>query len=289
MGVASSPRLPDGDPSGEAHAGGPEEGAGSGVPPDRDVADYYDAPGRADVLDAVYHENSALARLYRDRIERIADLLADRRGGRLLSVGCGPAHMLRTLAERRPHDFELVGLDSSREMLEVAAANLRGAAELVCAAAEELPFADGAFDAVLAIGVLEYTELERALAEIARVTRPAGLVIATMQNPHSPYRLWERAVYRQARRIRGLAESPIRQRLPERRLRRSLLTAGLVPAETVYYDFNVFLKPFDEYLPGLELRVERLLARHGRGPLRKLGTGYIVAARRSLRPAGSGL
>ena len=285
MGVASSPRAPGGEPPGQGERG-PEEAAGGGAPRGREVAAYYDTPGRAGALDAVYEDDTALAHLYRDRIERIAGLLAGWRGGRLLSVGCGPAHMLRTLAERLPDDFELVGLDSSREMLAVAAENLRGAAKLVCAPAEEMPFEDAAFDAVLAVGVLEYTELERALAEIARVTRPAGLVICTMQNPHSPYRLWERAVYRHVRRLRGLAESPIRRRLSERALRDALLAAGLVPAETVYYDFNVLLQPLDEYLPGLERRLERLLARHGRGPLRRLGTGYIVSARRATRPAG---
>lgn len=287
MGVASTPRVPDGEPSGESDRCEHASGARTSV--DRDVVGYYDASGRADALDAVYGEDTALAHLYRDRIERIVDLLAGWRGGRLLSVGCGPAYMLKALAERRPGDFELVGLDNSQEMLAVAARNLAGAAELVCAPAEAMPFQNAAFDAVLAIGVLEYTELHRALAEIARVTRPAGLVVATMQNPHSPYRLWEKAVYRHARRLRGLAESPIRQRLSERALGDALLKAGIVPTGTVYYDFNVFVQPLDDYLPGLERRVERLLARYGRGPLRRLGTGYIVSARRATAAAGSRL
>ena len=62
---------------------------------------------------------------------------------------------------------------------------------------ESLPFADGSFDAVLATGVLEYSELERALPELARVLRPGGLAVVSYPNPRNLYGLWKtRAWYR---------------------------------------------------------------------------------------------
>jgi hypothetical protein len=48
----------------------------------------------------------------------------------------------------------------------------------------------------------------------------------------------------------------------------------------VEYSFNLFLPPLDRKLPRLAMRLQRALARIGRGPLRLIATDYIVAARR---------
>src|SRR5919199_933955 len=63
-------------------------------------------------------------------------------------------------------------------------------------AAEPLPFLDRSFDAVLSMGVLEYTADDvRALVEMARVLRPGGVLIFTLGRRRPAYDLWRRFVY----------------------------------------------------------------------------------------------
>jgi SAM-dependent methyltransferase len=95
-------------------------------------------------------------------------------GARLLDAGCGSGRMLDELARYG----RVWGVDLSSEA--VAAARSRGH-EVVRAAIESMPFGDGAFDLVTCLDVIEHTCDERdALAELRRVTRPGGLLIATV-------------------------------------------------------------------------------------------------------------
>ncbi len=63
----------------------------------------------------------------------------------------------------------------------VARARARGHRDVHCAAIERLPFADGGFDLVTCLDVIEHTAEDRvALAELLRVTRPGGLLVVTV-------------------------------------------------------------------------------------------------------------
>ena len=70
----------------------------------------------------------------------------------------------------------MTGIDLSETMVDLARERVpRLADSLLVAPVERLPFADGAFDAVTALGVLEFTEdVSVALRELARVLRPGG-------------------------------------------------------------------------------------------------------------------
>lgn len=75
------------------------------------------------------------------------------------------------------------GIDLSPGMLEKA--RLRGL-DVVEASVTSIPFADASFDVTCAFKVLPHVpELGRALAEMARVTRPGGVVLAEFYNPLS--------------------------------------------------------------------------------------------------------
>jgi ubiquinone/menaquinone biosynthesis C-methylase UbiE len=252
-----------------------------GVRGDR-VESHYASAAVARGNAALYEEASALGELYRVREERILDLLASQSGSELLDAGCGPGRMISFLSERRPGHFAITGLDFSEPMIAQAQQVVGPETDvrLVVGRVEEMPFSEGSFSTVLAMGLLEYVDVRAAIAEIARVTRAGGLVVTTMQNPLSPYRIWDAAVYRHVVRLRGGRSSPIRQRLRERALRQALVEADLLPTEVIYYDFNVFLSPLDRWLPSMEIRISRALDRATRGALRRLGTGFIVAARR---------
>jgi ubiquinone/menaquinone biosynthesis C-methylase UbiE len=256
------------------------------VPSDHDVGVHYEDPRRSQGLARLYEAPTALGEFYRDRMTRIGALL-DESEGDLLDVGCGTGQMLRFLRDTRPERFTLTGLDRSASMIAEASRVLDDEAgvRLVTGRIEEMPFTDSSFDTVLAMGVLEYVvSVRQAIAEIARVTRPGGRAIVTMQHPRSPYRLWEAAVWSRVRRSRGEIESPVVHRVGERQLHTLLKPAGLAPVFVVYYNFNLLLPPLDAHLPRLTVGLQRRLQNFGRGPLRGLGSDYILVARRAAAP-----
>ena len=105
---------------------------------------------------------------------------------RVLEVGCGWGE----LAERIESEVgcEVVATDLSERMVELA--RERGL-EARIADVQELPFSDGAFDAVVAAWMLYHVpDLERGLAEIARVLRPGGSLIAATNAQRDFHELW---------------------------------------------------------------------------------------------------
>lgn len=250
---------------------------------DEEVGAHYEDSARAEGLAKLYDAPTPLGEFYRDRMRRIGALLEEVDGD-LLDAGCGTGQMLRFLRDSRPGQFALTGLDRSPSVIGVARRVVGDDAgvRLVVGRIEEMPFPAASFDVVLAMGSLEYvTGIDQALAEIARVTRPGGLAIVTMQNRWSPYRLWDAKVWSPVRRRLGGVESPIVRRLGTRRLRGELTGAGLTPLSVVNYGFNMLLPPLDVKFPRLAIAVQRRLDQVARGPLRRVATDYIVVSLRN--------
>ncbi len=108
------------------------------------------------------------------------DFMGLRAGQSVLDVGCGPASQAfegGALAAVGPSGH-LTGLDPAVGMLERARAKASGnpAASFVQGVAEQLPFADASFDVTLDVSALQMTDIDRAIAEMVRVTRPGGRV-----------------------------------------------------------------------------------------------------------------
>jgi ubiquinone/menaquinone biosynthesis C-methylase UbiE len=112
-----------------------------------------------------------------DRLE--ADIVLEyARGLRVLEVGCGTGLILARVA---PHVQSATGLDLSPGML--ARARERGFTRLVRGSATALPFADESFDVVYSFKVLAHVPaIDRALAELARVTRRGGYMLLEFYN-----------------------------------------------------------------------------------------------------------
>jgi SAM-dependent methyltransferase len=110
----------------------------------------------------------------RTAFEAGLDALGVGPGTRLLDVGCGAGLVLRLAADR---GADVSGLDASPAMVAHAQARVPGA-PIVQGEIEELPFADGAFDAVTGFNSFQYAARPvHALEEAVRVLAPGGRVL----------------------------------------------------------------------------------------------------------------
>jgi len=116
------------------------------------------------------------------------DLAGDVTGHRILDAGCGSGPLSAALRDR---GAVVTGIDASAGMLALARRRLGEDAALHRGdLSDRLPFADGAFDDVVASLVLHYLEdWGPTLAEMRRVLRPGGRLIASVEHPFVSYAL----------------------------------------------------------------------------------------------------
>ena len=154
----------------------------------------------------------------------------------VLDVATGTAAVAIELARRLP-ERRIVGIDQSPEMLavgreRVARAGLEARVELREGRAEQLPFADGSFDALTFTYLLRYVDDPAAtMRELARVVRSGGTI--AMLEFGLPRRL-----------ARPLWELHVRAVLP---------VAGYVTGGAAWWEVGRFLGPsirgFHERVP----------------------------------------
>jgi ubiquinone/menaquinone biosynthesis C-methylase UbiE len=119
---------------------------------------------------------------YHDMLDDLEIAFVERfgRGRAVLEVGCGTGLLLRRI-ERFARSAE--GVDLSPGMLAVA--RTRGLSVAV-GSATNLPFPDASFDVACSFKVLAHVrDIRTALAEMARVVRPSGHILAEFYNPWS--------------------------------------------------------------------------------------------------------
>jgi demethylmenaquinone methyltransferase / 2-methoxy-6-polyprenyl-1,4-benzoquinol methylase len=109
--------------------------------------------------------------------ERAADLAAVGPGDSALDVASGTGDLAIELARRVGPSGTVVGSDFSEGMLDLARAK-SSVVRWEWANALELPYPDDAFDAsTVGFGARNFADLDRGLAEMARVVRPGGKVV----------------------------------------------------------------------------------------------------------------
>jgi SAM-dependent methyltransferase len=230
--------------------------------PSRDPRRYYDEfsvsfeRGR----DSPYH------RMIDDLEMEIATPYA--RAARVLEVGCGTGLLLARLSEVAR---EAVGVDISEGMANKARA--RGL-DVRIGDVGALPFDDDAFDLTCSFKVLAHVEdVQTAIRECVRVTRPGGHLLLELYNPWSLRYVAKRAAGPQ-KISESLTEVDVFTRWDSPRALRSL-----IPANTELVDVHGLrvLTPFAAMhrapLVGPSLRTAERIA--SRSPLRCFG-GFLV-------------
>jgi demethylmenaquinone methyltransferase/2-methoxy-6-polyprenyl-1,4-benzoquinol methylase len=122
---------------------------------------------------------------------RAADLAELSPGARALDVATGTGDLALELANRVAPGGEVIGVDFSEKMLELARAKAESRVPRVSfkhGNALALDYADGEFDAAtVGFGARNFSDLQRGLSEMARVVRPGGrVVVLEITTPRRP-------------------------------------------------------------------------------------------------------
>lgn len=192
---------------------------------------------------AVDRGDSAALRAYLDAVgadEAVArwkelsfDLLEPRPGAVLVDLGCGPGDDARALAARVAPGGRVVGIDASRSMIaEARSRSGIGDVEFVVADAAGLPLDDGTADGCRCERVLQHVDDPgAAVAEMARIVRPGGVVVAA--EPDWGTLVVDGGDAETGAVVAAAAMSRVRSPAVGRSLRRLFLEAGLSEVEVL--------------------------------------------------------
>ncbi|MFE3032179.1 class I SAM-dependent methyltransferase [Streptomyces canus] len=143
-------------------------------------AEAYTAENESNLINAYYERPAMLA------------LAGEVAGRRILDAGCGSGPLFAALRDR---GAIVSGFDASAGMLELARRRLGDSADLqVADLGNPLPYSDDTFDDVLASLVLHYLEdWGPALAEVRRILKPGGRLIASVDHPFAVHLMHRQA------------------------------------------------------------------------------------------------
>jgi len=235
------------------------------------IIEFFDR--RAADYDREYADESPGGYALRIRRKKALDLF-DQPDGNVLDVGCGPGVMAQELVNR---GCRFWGVDPSPKMIAIGRSRFgeNDRVQFVQGDAGRMAFADGFFDAVLCMGVIDSVpDGPQAIREMVRVLKPGGTLILTFTNVFNPYAWWKNYVFypavaawhrmavwlgssqTQSGRIRGGTPRALYSR---RTAQQHVEAAGAQVVQMVPYYFNVCLSPLDELMPRTALRVTRKL------------------------------
>jgi SAM-dependent methyltransferase len=126
-----------------------------------------------------FYETYLVPLLFEPYAADLAGRLSARSPGNVLELAAGTGVVTRALASTLPDRVPIVATDLNQPMLDQASAlGTRRPVAWRQADAMQLPFPDGAFDAVVCqFGVMFFPDRARAFSEAHRVLRPGGVLI----------------------------------------------------------------------------------------------------------------
>lgn len=120
-------------------------------------------------------------------LERVFSLLAPKKDGRYLDIGCGTGNYTIALQKK---GFHFTGLDPSEQMLKEAKSK-SSEIEWHFGVVEKTPFEDESFDGAIATLTIHHWEnLQDGFTELFRVLRPGGKIITFTSSPEQMSGYW---------------------------------------------------------------------------------------------------
>ena len=204
---------------------------------------------------------------------QLADFAGVRAGQRVLDVGCGPGALTAELVSRVGPDA-VSAVDPSEAFVAAAQARYPDV-DVQRATAEQLPFADGAFDAALAQLVVHFmTDPVAGLRELKRVTSAGGTVAASVWD-HAGERSPLSVFWQAARELDpGAQDESHLAGAREGHLGELFRAAGLASVEETSFEVSARFDSFDEWWEPFTLGV---------GPAGAYAQGRDEASRELLR------
>lgn len=172
-----------------------------------------------------------------------------RGSGKVLDLGCGTGSFFAHLEKL---GYEVVGLDSSPEMVKLASAvaNTLKHSQAVRGDVLNLPFENNAFSALIAVGLLEYLpDDQNFLKIIRRVLKPGGKAVITLRNSLcSERRLWK--LYRKFGLVVNKTDYFYREHNPSH-FKSLLELLGFKNIEIRFCHFYPLIWPLSRFFPSL--------------------------------------
>jgi ubiquinone/menaquinone biosynthesis C-methylase UbiE len=227
---------------------------------------------------------------FRAQIRIMQSMLSGEPAGTVLDLGCAAGAEIHALREMGHSVF---GADLSEQMVQMCRQRFAGdkAVRVLCAEADRIPLAANSVDHAVCLGVFEFLpDYRPAIAELARVVRPGGMVVLAVPQATSVYNIADQFVshsvgplWRLAKRRGRAAQSDQEQHRPNLcvpwKFRQMLREAGLAPLRDAYS--NYFLYPLDRF-PALDVKVAAVLEPLASLPVLKYGAAvYLISARKA--------
>ncbi len=228
-----------------------------------------------------YERNTPDGYSFRVRREKVLKLLPEGTGKSILDLASGPGIMIKGL---RAKGYRVTCVDAAPGMIEIAKKEAGNDPQVTCEVGDAyaLRFADGSFDFVTAMGLIEYIREEpRYLKEMHRILKQGGSFIVTYPNLWSPWRLWNRLLRAVARPFRTVKIDPLLHREYTKNSAAKLLEEnGFTIEKTVYYNVKLVPFPLDRFVPAFTAHSSRMLEWIANTPLKWFATGFIIKAKR---------
>jgi len=175
--------------------------------------------------------------VYRPAHDEVIAQLRAHSSARVADIACGTG-ILADRIERELHPAEVYGVDMSEGMLNEARARSTGV-QWLRGPAEQLPFDDGALDAVVTTSAFHFFDQPSALRDFHRVLAPGGLAAVSTLSARRPLlqgpstSRWKVAHHPSPAEMRRLCEGAGFTVAEQHRVRRPLLTRAISDLITV--------------------------------------------------------
>jgi 2-polyprenyl-3-methyl-5-hydroxy-6-metoxy-1,4-benzoquinol methylase len=181
---------------------------------------------------------------------------------RILDLGCGPEILFKDSVARAE---EYVAVDLVEANIRKLREGPRAAnVTLVEADLDSFEWKQDYFDAIVCSGVLEYTENpEKNLLRLFGYLKTGGILICSLPNGYSPYRVWSEHVYRHLWWIKNRLIGREVHHYPRRLFSKSKIVRSLVQepgrwdVTVKYFGHKFLLQPLDILLKQLDNSLTR--------------------------------